>query len=93
LRADAYAACSFFNNAVTSMQLQAARGISGPLAQERLIETLENELTLFRDDSAPYYWQLGSGPGQHLLVKGGMLLRHAGPGDGEWEACTARIVP
>lgn len=93
MRADAYAACNFFNNAVTAMQLQSVRGISGPLGRERLIETLENELTLFRDDSAPYYWQLGSGPGQHLLVKGGMLLRQAGPGDAEWEACTARIVP
>lgn len=93
LRADAYAACSFFNHALTAMQQQSVRGIGGPLAPERLLETLEGELTLFRDDSAPYYWQLGSGPGQRVLVKGGMLLRHAGPGDAEWEACTARIVP
>lgn len=92
LRGDAYAACNFFNNAVTAVQMQTASGIPGPLTQERLLEALESGMTVFRDDGAPYYWQLSMGPGQRFPVKGGMLL-HYTPDATELAPLTARIVP
>lgn len=93
LRGDAYAACNFFSSAITALQMQTADGIRGPLTRERLLETIEPGMTVFRDDGAPYYWRLSLGPGQRLPVKGGMLLRYAGPGGSDMAPLTARIVP
>ncbi len=90
-RGDAYAACDFFNTALSTVQLQTASGIAGPLTRERLLEALESGLTLFRDDGAPYYRELSLGPGQRFLVKGGRIYRHDGAGG--WAALTERIVP
>ncbi len=90
LRADAYAACNFFGTALSALQLQDARGIGGPLTQERLLEMLEANMTIYRDDAAPYYWQMSLGPAQRVLVKGGMLLRWSADG---WMPATARIAP
>ncbi len=90
-RGDAYAACDFFNTALSTVQLQTASGIAGPLTQERLLEALESGLTMFRDDGVPYYWQLSLGTGQRFLVKGGAIYGHD---DGRgWMALTPRIVP
>lgn len=93
LRGDAYAACNFFNSAITAVQMQTANGIHGSLTRERLLEALETGMTVFRDDGAPYYWRLSLGPGQRLPVKGGMLLRYADHGTADWIPATARIVP
>jgi hypothetical protein len=93
LRGDAYAACSFLNAAITSVQKQQANGIYGPLTRERLLEALESGMTVFRDDGAPYYWRLSLGPGQRLPVKGGLLLRYAGSNTRDLVPLTARIVP
>lgn len=92
LRGDAYAACHFFNNAITAVQMQTARGVRGPLTRERLIESLESGMTVFRDDGGPYYWQLSMGPGQRLLTKGGMLMQYAQSG-AEWAPLSERVVP
>ncbi len=93
LRADVFAACNFFSSAISAMQLQTAHGVRGPLTRERLFETLESNLTIYRDDNAPYYWQLSLGPSQRTLVKGGMLLGYTGSDSEEWMPLTARIVP
>lgn len=93
LRGDAYAACNYFNSAFSALQLQSASGIKGPPTRERLLETLESGMTVFRDDVAPYYWQLSLGPGQRVLVKGGMLLSYDAADAANWIPATARIVP
>ena len=93
LRGDAYAACNFFNSAISTVQLQTASGIRGPLTRERLIEALESSMTVFRDDGVPYYWQMSLGPGQRFLVKGGTLYSYTNDGTEEWIPATARIVP
>jgi hypothetical protein len=93
LRGDAYAACNFFNNALTALQDQNARGIRGPLTRERLLETLETVMTVFRDDAAPYYWQLSLGPGQRVPVTAGTLLRYVSPDSNELVAVEGRVVP
>lgn len=93
LRGDAYAACNFFNSAISAVQLQTASGIKGPLTRERLFEAFESSMTVFRDDGAPYYWQLSLGPGQRFLVKGGTLYSYNNDGTTEWIPATARIVP
>lgn len=93
LRGDAYAACNFFSSAMTAVQMLAIGGIPGSLTRERLLEALESSLTVFRDDGAPYYWRLSLGPGQRLPVKGGMVLRYAGPDGSDLAPLTARIVP
>ena len=93
LRGDAYAACNFFNSAITAVQMQTASGIRGPLTRERLLETLESGMTVFRDDGAPYYWQLSLGPGQRFPVKGGMLLRYSSLDAADLAPLTARLVP
>lgn len=93
LRGDAYAACNFFNSALTAVQMQTASGIRGPLTRERLLEAIESGMTVFRDDDAPYYWRLSLGPGQRLPVKGGMLLRYSGSDTADLAPVTARIVP
>ncbi len=92
-RGDAFAACNFFSAAVSAIQLQAASGVRGPLTRQRLLETLESNLTIYRDDNVPYYWQLSLGPSQRMLVKGGMLLRYAEFDSEGWVPATARIVP
>ncbi len=93
LRGDAYAACNFFNNAISAVQLQTAHGLRGPLTRERMLEALESSMTVYRDDAAPYYWQMSLGPSQRYLVKGGMLLSHIDSDATEWVPATARIVP
>lgn len=93
LRGDAYAACNFFNSAISTVQLQTASGIRGPLTRERLLEVLESSMTVFRDDGAPYYWQMSLGPGQRVLVKGGALYSYNSADTEEWAPATARIVP
>jgi hypothetical protein len=93
LRGDAYATCNFFNNAISAVQLQTAHGIRGPLSRERVLEALESSMTVYRDDAAPYYWQMSLGPTQRFLVKGGMLLSHIDSDAMEWVPASARIVP
>ncbi|HLP97373.1 MAG TPA: hypothetical protein VK149_02895 [Sideroxyarcus sp.] len=93
LRGDAYAASDFLNKAITAVQMQTTGGIPGSLTRERLLEALESTLTVFRDDTAPYYWRLSLGPGQRLPVKGGALLHYAAPDATELTPFTARIVP
>ncbi len=93
LRGDAYAACNYFNGAIATVQLQAASGIKGPLTRERLLEALESSMTVYRDDAAPYYWQMSLGSTQRVLVKGGMVLGYSDADAAEWVPLTARIVP
>lgn len=93
LRGDAYAACNFFNSAISEVQLQTVHGINGLLTRERLLEAFEAGRTVYRDDGAPYYWQMSLGPGQRFLVKGGMLYGNIEGDAAEWTPATARIVP
>ncbi len=75
LRGDAYAACNFFNSAISAVQMQTASGIKGQLTRERLLEALESSMTVFRDDGAPYYWQMSLGPGAALSGQGGHVVQ------------------
>lgn len=78
VRADAYGACNFFNMALSEVQKQTTRGIAGPTTRERVLDTLEGVLTTYRDNGAPFYWQLSLGPGQRVPVRGGEILRYRG---------------
>lgn len=93
LRADAYAACNFFNNALTAVQNDIAYGIRGPVNRERVLEALESVMTLYRDDAAPFYWRMSLGPNQRIPVRGASLLRFASSESEELVEEEGRIVP
>ncbi len=92
-RADAYAACSFFNDALTAVQNQIAYGVRGPVTRERVLESLESVMTVYRDDAAPFYWRMSLGPNQRIPVRGATLLRYASPASNELVEAEERIVP
>jgi hypothetical protein len=82
-RADAYAACALFGIALSEVQRLRTLGIAVDFNRELLIESLQRSASRWRDDAAPFYAQLNVGPGRHIAVDKGQLLRYATPAGNE----------
>jgi hypothetical protein len=101
LQADAYTACFLFNKATAEVRAQEVRRPPVPLNRDHVLEMLEELTSKYSDGTGlvdpdshvAYYGRMSLGPGQRVAVRGGAILRYAGPDSDKMIAASKRIVP